>query len=254
MGEFGRGLWADVLRVGQATAQGLLILAALALAAASTAAALGALPWPELSLAWDGRPLPRAGMAVQLGLTLLLLLLALFLPANARMVRLERSHRSFRVGLEDVRRAYEIAHAADRRGVFALSSEFEALRARMEHMKRHPDLRELEPELLELAAQMSFASRDLARTYSEDRVTRARGFLAQRQEEAAAMAERIKLARATCAELRKWLTDVEAEERRNHLQIRRLEADLREVLPGIGYELDEVREPNVVPLSVTQKG
>jgi hypothetical protein len=253
MGEFGRGLWADVARVAQATAQGLLVLAALGLAAATAAAALGAMPWPELAVQWGGEALPLAGMALQVGLTALLLLLAVFLPANARMVRLERSHRSFRVGLDDVRRAYELAHAADRRGVFSLSSEFETLRARMEHLKRHPDLREMEPELLELAAQMSFAARDLARTYAEDRVARARGFLAQRQEEAALLSDRIKLARATCAELRKWLTDVEAEERRNHVQIRRLEADLREVLPAIGYELDEVREPNVVPLAVTQK-
>ena len=64
------------------------------------------------------------------------------------------------------------------------------------------------------------------------------------------LADRIKLARMTCDELRKWLVDVEAEERRNHEQIKRLEADLREILPTLGYDFDleDHREQNVVQL------
>ena len=44
-----------------------------------------------------------------------------------------------------VARAYRHAHAADRAGVFALSSEFDAMRARLEHLRKHPDLSHLEP-------------------------------------------------------------------------------------------------------------
>lgn len=242
------------LRAGQAGAQWLVVAVTTGLLAATAAALLGWMAWPELAVIWNGAPVAGAGMVAQLALTTLFVALCLFLPANTRMARLERSHRSFRVGLDDVRRAYDLAHAADRRGVFTLSGEFDAVRARMEHLRRHPDLADLEPDILELAAQMSFAARDLARAYSEERVTRAKGFLRQRQEEADRMAERLTLARQTCDELRRWLTDVEAEERRNSASLRRLEADLRELLPGLGYEVDDWREPNVVPLPQKQPG
>jgi hypothetical protein len=242
------------LRAGQGVAQGLVVAAAIALLAASAAAALGWIDWPGLPVAWNGVPVPQAGMIAQLVLTALFVALCLFLPANARMARLERSHRSFHIGLDDVLRAYDLAHAADRRGAFALSTEFDAVRARMDHLRKHPDLAELEPEILELAAQMSYAARDLARAYSEERVTRAKGFLRQRQEEAERMADRLQIARQTCEELRRWLTDVEAEERRNSAAMRRLEADLREILPSLGYEVDDWREPNVVPLPQKQPG
>ena len=248
------GFWVQAQRTGQGLAQGLVAMAALAMLAVTLAAAAGGLPWPELSLRWGGAYIPQAGMYVQIGLTVLLALLCLFLPGLSRMDRLERSHRNFRISLEDVRRAYEIAHAADRRQLFGLSSEFDQMRARMEHLRKHPDLTELEPELLQLAAQMSFESRDLARIYSEERVARAKGFLTHRQQEVERLADRIRLARMICDEMRRWLTDVEAEERKNHAQLKRLEADLREILPGLGYDVDEMREPNVVALTVPQKG
>lgn len=235
-------------------AQVAVVAVALGLLAATVAAGLGYLPWPELSLRWGGQYIPGFGMWLQIGLTGLFLALCFFLPANARMARLEMGHRSFHMSLEDVRRAYEIAHAADRRSVFSLSSEFEAMRERMAHLKKHPDLTDLEPELLQLAAQMSLESRDLSRTYSEERVNRARTFLAQRQEEVARMADRIRLAKMTCDELRRWLRDIEASERANHAQIRRLEADLRELLPALGYDVDDIPQANVVTLPVGKPG
>lgn len=214
----------------------------------SALASLGQMPWPSLALSWGEVAVPDAGKWVQLALTVIMLCVCFFLPANARMARLERTHRSFQIGMEDVKRAYSLAHAADRTGVFSLSNEFEAMRQRMELLRKHPDLTHVEPELLELAAQMSFQSRDLARAYSDDKVGRAREFLKARQAEADQMAERIKLARMTCDELRRWLVDVETEERRNHDQIRRLEADLKEILPGLGYDFDDPRDGNVVTL------
>lgn len=233
-----------------AVAQGAVVLLALGLVAASLAAAFGLIPWPQLALFFGGQAVPMAGMWLQLGLTALVLLLLFYLPANLRMARLERSHRSFAMGMEDVARAYRLAHAADRVGVFSLSAEFDAMRARMEHLRNHPDLAHLEPELLQLAAQMSHETRDLARTYSDDKVARARLFLEQRQQEVQALTDRLSIARRTCDELRRWLTDIEADERQAQLQLRRLEADLKEILPGLGYDFDhdELREANVVAL------
>jgi len=216
--------------------------------AATLAAAFGALPWPELSLRWGAQYIPGAGMYGQIGLTALLVMLCFFLPANTRMSRLERSHRSFQISMEDVRRAYEVVHNADRRSVFALSSEFDDMRKRLEYLRQHPDLSHLEPELLDIAAQMSHHSRDIARIYSVERVDRAKIFLKQRQEEVTQTQERLKLARITCDEIRRWNADIEAGERANTKSLRALESDLRDILPTLGYDVDDMRDANVVSL------
>lgn len=231
-------------------AQVVVALLAAGLVALSLLAALGFLPWPQIALFFGGQALPQAGMWLQLGLTALLVLLLIFLPGNFRISRLERSHRKFALSMEDVARAYRQVHAADRAGVFGLSSEFDTMRARMEQMRKHPDLQHLEPELLQIAAQMSLETRDLARTYSDEKVSRAKDFLKQRQEEVQALTDRLSIARHTCDELRRWLQDVEAEERNAQVQIKRLEADLKELLPTLGYDFDleEHREINVVQL------
>ncbi len=248
------GRVSDGLRILQdslhVVAQILIALIGAMLLGASLLAALGLIPWPEISLQFGGAAVPMAGMWLQLGLTLLVGLLGFFLPGSLRIARLENSHRSFAMGMQDVAQAYATAHAADRRGAFALSAEFDAMRARMDHLRHHPDLGHLEPELLQLAAQMSFETRQLAQTYSDERVTRAKTFLKQRQEEVQALTDHLALARHTCDELKRWLHDVEAEERAAQVQIRRLEADLREILPGLGYDFDleDHREPNVVQL------
>lgn len=242
--------WAYLTAALRVVAQAVLVGLALGLTGASAAAALGLVPWPQVALFFGGQAVPMAGMWLQLGLTLMAVLLLFYLPANARMARLERSHRSFAMGMEDVARAYRIAHAADRAGVFSLSAEFDAMRARLEHLRSHPDLAHLEPELLQLAAQMSQETRELARTYSDAKVSRARMFLQQRQEEVQALTDRLAIARRTCDELRRWLTDIEAEERQAQVQLKRLEADLKEILPGLGYDFDhdDAREANVVAL------
>lgn len=246
-----RGSLRPVADALQGFVQGLIALTALGLTLASVAALAGYLPWPTFSLFFGTFAVPQAGMWGQLGLTLLFLVLTVYLPSNLRMSRLERSHRSFAMGMEDVSRAYRIAHASDRAGVFALSGEFDSMRARLEHLRNHPDLAELEPEILQLAAQMSMQTRDLARAYSDQKVDRARLFLRQRQQEAHALTERVALALQICDELRRWLADIEADERKNSIQIKRLEADLQEVLPQLGYAVDHMPEPadgNVVSL------
>lgn len=201
-------------------------------------AATGLLPWLQLSASLNGAALGSIGIGVQLSATAFMLLLLVYLPSNLRMTQLERSHRSFTVGMEDVARAYAHAHAADRAQVFTLSSEFEAMRQRMEYMRAHPHFQELEPEILQLAAQMSLQTRDLARTYSDEKVERAKGFLRQRQQEVQLMNDRLEVALQTSDELRRWLTDIEVEERHSNAQMKRLEADLREILPKLGYDFD----------------
>jgi hypothetical protein len=238
----------QVQRAMQIVSHAVIVGAAMGMVLASVLATFGVIPWPELSLRWGAHYIPNAGMYGQLGLTALMVMLCFFLPANTRMSRLERSHRAFQISMNDVRHAYEVVHNADRRSVFTLSSEFEDMRKRMEYLRQHPDLSHLEPELLEIAAQMSHHSRDIARIYSTERVERAKSFIKQRQEEANQMQDRLALARTTCDEIRAWMRDVEAGERTNTQSLRALENDLRDILPTLGYDVDDMREANVVAL------
>lgn len=246
----GNQRFALIQEFGQSAAQILIIGIAVGLVGATVLAFIGYVPWPTLYMSFGTLTLPDAGMWLQIGLTFLFVLLCFYLPSNLRMARLERSHRSFAMGMEDVSRAYRMAHAADRAGVFSLSGEFDAMRARMEHLRNHPDLGHLEPELLQLAAQMSHETRELARAYSDVKVSRARDFLKQRQEEVQSLSDRLAIARRTCDELRRWHTDVDAEERQAQVQLRRLEADLKEILPtlGISFDTDSSSDGNVVSL------
>ena len=97
---------------------------------------------------------------------------------------------------------------------------------------------------------MSFETRELAQTYSDERARRAKDFLRQRQQEVQALTNRLAAARTTCDQLRRWLQNVEAEEEQAQTQIKRLEADLKEILPTLGYDFDleDHREQNVVQL------
>jgi hypothetical protein len=245
----------SALRLAQYAAHqlfnGLIVVLALGMVLACLAAALGALPWPVLSLSYGGQPVVNAGMWAQVALTVLAVALTFYLPANSRMSRLERSHRSFAMGMDDVARAYRAAHSADRTGVFALSGEFDSMRERQEHLRNHPNLAHLEPELLQLAAQMSHEARELAQTYSDEKVNRAKLFLKQRQQELHSLTDRLAAARRTCDELRVWMVDIKAEESTAQQQIRRLEADLKEIMPTLAYDFDhgETVDANVVSLA-----
>ena len=120
----------------------LALLLALAAAASlwSISAAVGLAPWLQLPVGLGGAAPVDAGTASQLSLTALLLGLCFFVPSHDRVMRLETSHRDFRVTMWDVAQAYQAAHAADREGVFSLPSEFDSVRERIEHLRRHPVL------------------------------------------------------------------------------------------------------------------
>ncbi|MBT0956352.1 DNA repair protein [Alphaproteobacteria bacterium KMM 3653] len=226
----------------------LIVAAALAVTGATLLAAFGVLPWLTINAFYGEEALPNAGMYAQIGLTILAIALCFFVPANARMMRLEKTHRDFSLSMQDIAQAYQICHAGDRAGAFTLSSEFDSVRERMAYLRDHPDLRTLEPAVLEVAAQMSHESRDLGEIYSDERMARARLFLRQRQQEIDTFSERMAMAKQTISEVRRWTQQIHVEEAVQATQLERLEKDLMEVLPGLGFEIDgdivvETKEP-----------
>ena len=228
------------------SAVGLFVIAVAALAAlaATLAAAFGALPWLQLTLTFGETVYPQAGMVVQIMATALLVALLGYLPASIRVSLLEMSHRRFELTMNDIARAYHHCHSADRAGVFTLPSEFDGVRERLNYLRQHPDLAQCEAQVLEVAAQMSQQSRQLAETYSNEKVARAKEFLQQRQEEAAAQQVRIKDAHRTALELKRWTEQVETEEALVESQLARLREELAEALPQIGMELADHPRPS----------
>ncbi|MEM9551102.1 MAG: DNA repair protein [Pseudomonadota bacterium] len=211
----------------------LIIVAAVACLAVTGLSFAGVLPWLEVTAAYGTEQVAGAGMIAQLTVTALFLMLLFYLPTNARVMTLETSHRRFAMNMHDVARAYHLAHSADRKGVFTLSSEFDAVKERIAYLNSHPDLEALEPAILEVAAQMSRVSQDLADTYSDTKVDRARTFLVQRQEELARFETRLSQAKIVLQELRQWHNAVELDESLARSQIARLNAELAEILPDM---------------------
>lgn len=211
----------------------ILVLATIAAVVATAAAAFGILPWLELPVAFGGAEVSDAGTIAQIGLTALLVVLAGFLPANARVRRLEVTNRDFHISMADVAQAYQYVHQADREGTFQLSREFDAMRDRIEWMRQHPDLAEMEYDVLQAAAQMSVESRELAQVYSDEKVERARSFLRERQHEVDEYRQRISMAQATVGEIKRWMQAVSVEEGLAEKQLERLQKDLTEVTDAL---------------------
>ncbi|PRY25226.1 hypothetical protein CLV78_102403 [Aliiruegeria haliotis] len=240
----------------------LIVMFASMMAGLTMLSAAGMMPWLQVSAGFGNAPSPYAGMAVQITLTLFAIALCFFVPTNRRVRQLEDSHREFHITMDDVERAYAAAHAQDRSGAFKLSSEFDSVRERLLFLRDHPDLRSLEPDVLEVAAQMSATSRDLAKIYSDEKIERARTFLRQRQEEAEAFDERLTMVHHTLDEIKRWDQQLNVEEAVRQKQLDTLEKDLFEMLPMLGYEVGVEKidprvleaqvatsKPNVVPIA-----
>ncbi|MFD2738640.1 DNA repair protein [Sulfitobacter aestuarii] len=225
-----------VQHVMQRLAMLVCVSAAIALCLATFMAAIGQWSWISLPLQYRGETIENAGMYAQIALTLLALSQCFFLPSTNRVLQLENSHRKFSIGMQDVARAYATAHAVDRKGLFQLSSEFDSVRERLAYLRDHPDLSNLEPAVLEIAAQMSHISKELAEVYSEERIVRARSFLQQRQEEVETFNERLDHAKAVATEMKQWLHEVELEESVAAAQLARLREEMREIMPELGRE------------------
>ncbi len=197
----------------------------LALFAASGLAALGVWPWISLPAVVGETPFD-AGPVLQIGLCVVMAIILALLPTSARVLRLEHAHRDFRVDMNDVTRAYVAAHAADRAGVFQMHREFDAMRERMAFLTSHPDLGALDPEILELAAQMSTEARELAELYSDERVTHARSMLAERQSEAERLDRLIDKAHVVTGDIRRHLQNVSLKEDAIRSRISMLQGEL----------------------------
>jgi hypothetical protein len=210
------------------------VIAALAMLGASLMAAFGQWAWISLPMEYQGAPVENAGMYAQIALTVLALGMCFFFPSNQRIMQLETSHRQFAIGMNDVAHAYSVVHAADRENAFQLSSEFDAVRERLVFLRDHPDLSTLEPALLEVAAQMSHLSSELATVYSDEKIAPARSFLEQRQEEITLFNERIDQAQVISAEMKQWVHEVEIEESVCATQLERLREEMYEVMPDFG--------------------
>lgn len=209
----------------------------------------GLIPGPSITLTLSNGAAYQIGALIH-GLAFLIsLLLVAYMPANWRMRRLEAGHRSFRIGMEDVTRAYQVAHAADRADQFTMHAEYDAVRERLEFLAHHEDLGHLEPEILEVAAQMSRVSEDLAVTYSDKAVERAKSFLAERQSEVARMEERIERALEASRELRLLHDRVSMDEDVAASRRTQLKAELDQLVADIGLsEETAAPQPAVVRL------
>lgn len=224
----------------------LMLTIAVGLIFASILAAIGQWHWIEMGLSFGGEPIQNAGMYVQLGLTLLAVSLCFYLPSNNRLQQLELSHRNFTLSSEDVAHAYAICHSADRSGTFKMGGDFDAVRERMEFMASHPDLELMETDVLQLAAQMSTQSSELANLYSDEKVQRAKTFLDQRQQELTRVKARIEDAKTKAYEITRWAKEIDLEESVAKSQLQMLEDELSDVLTPLGFHLD--RQGNVVSM------
>jgi hypothetical protein len=230
---------------------GAIIIGAVGLIGSALAAAVGLLPWLELTVQWGGAQVANAGMYVQIFAAALVTSMVFFLPTNRRIMELERSHRDFQISMDDIVQAYHVCHTADRADTFTLSSEFDSVRERLVMMRNHPDLQQLEPGILEVAAQMSQQSRQLAEVYSEEKVQRAKDFLRQRQTELITHQADIARAMEQCSELKTWRSTVEVEEDVQAAKIEQLERDLGETLVPLGYVAPKLKlstKRKVVPM------
>jgi len=246
-------LTALIQYIFQRLAVALFAIAAVAIAVSTVMAALGLWAWVELPISYAGEPIEKAGMYAQIGLTFLAVGLCFFLPTNRRVMQLETSHRQFSMNMDDVTRAYGAVHAADRGEVFQMSSEFDSVRERLAYLRDHPDLSTLEPALLEVAAQMSHISRELATVYADEKIERARNFLKERQEEVNLFNSRLDQAKGITTEMKHWLHEVELEESVAAAQLDRLRAEMREIMPELGIDrmvtaADMARDSRVVEL------
>lgn len=221
----------------QMLSAGILAASAFGLLTVTALSAAGVLPWLELQVNF-GTPVPLAGAGVQIGATLLLLVLASFIPASYRVAHLEMTHRRFEVDMDDVTRAYRAAHMADRAETFEIRREFDAVRQRYKFLKDQPDLKDIDDELLVIAAQMSETSRDLADRFSDRRIARVREGLQRRAEDAQSLENKVHAIRNEKNKLAKLQEEAEVSESefRKHLEALQAEfvslAQLKNVKDG----------------------
>ena len=210
----------------QLFAAGVLAVAAFALLVVTMLAAAGVLPWLEVTATFGAAPVPWAGQALQIGGTVLLIVLASYLPASYRVTRLEHAHRRFEIDMDDVTRAYRAAHLADRAETFEMRREFDAVRERYRFLKEQPDFAEMDDMLLTIAAQMSEQSRELADKFSDKKIQRLQEQLRHRRQDVDALLDRSASLRKKAANLKAMSDGVEDDEARAIANLLAADADV----------------------------
>ena len=119
-----------ILRGLQGIAAIAIATGAIAMLSYTVLAIFGAADWLNMPTTFGDITLLNFGIYVQLAATALMVSTALLIPTNMRLNALERSHRSFQIGMEDVAHAYHMCHTADRAGVWTADRAREARRAR----------------------------------------------------------------------------------------------------------------------------
>lgn len=154
--------------------------------------------------------------------------------------------------MDDIAQAYYLCHTADRNGDFSLSAEFDAVRERLVFMRDHPQLASLGPGALEVAAQMSQQSRNLAEVYSDANVDRAKAFLREHQQEADSQEAAIAAATKRLEEIEALSAHVEAKEVTSERMMDRLDEKVRRTLEPLGYDIPRKGKGNIFPFGMQQ--
>lgn len=144
---------------------------------------------------------------------------------------------------------YGAVHTADRGDAFSLSNEFDSAHQRLIYLRDHQELSPLETTVLEVAAQMSHISKELAEVYSNNRVARARGFLEQRQFYLQQFNDHLGRARIVSTESKHWHHEIELEESIAAAQLDRLREELKDVLSKLGLDTVVCADNTVVELT-----
>lgn len=171
------------------------------------------------------------------------------LPSANRVLTLNLTHRDFRINMLDVQRAYWLMHQADREGVFELKEQFDAVRERIDWALSQPELREIDQNLLVVAAQMSTKSKDLAEAFSQEKETRARAAIAQRLEDIVDFEARVHVAAQLEADIRGLLREIDMRETSARAQLALHMEVIEPLLDNVGYKLTLDEPENVVKLT-----
>ena len=213
----------------QVFVQGLVARTAAGLVGATIAAALGYLPWPTFSIFFGTSAVPQAGMWVQIALTALCVILLIYLPANVRMSRLERSHRSFEMGMS------RVPTASPMPGTVPGFSRYRASLTRCAPgsitSANTPTFRRWSPNCCTWPRKCRCNRASLPAPFPIQKWPARESSCNSVRKMPIPCPNASPVPAQICDELRRCMADIEAEERKNHQQIKRLEADLNEVRP-----------------------
>lgn len=215
------------------------------------------------AISWWYLAMIKLGQAVALDVTitgvdrgetavLLVALLCSCIPiamwAGGQPLRSAEIDRTYQISMDDITRAYAVAHQADRSGIFTLQGEFDGVRARMNVLMQHPELQNLSPELRVVAAQMSQVSRDLARRYNNQAVTDAYTLIEQCEQECARLEALVSQGIEAEAVIRIAVQKLDLRLTTAHSRLQAAEDAINEKLQPLGLQVRQTDTANVITL------